>query len=115
MIPKWAIGADVHITSSTLDTRDSQSASISNITSNGDGTAIIKLDSAIAAVLSEKETPGQGVEIFVTTRNIQITSDVEYEPEHDTGGAADTEGGYLQVSSFSLLLAHSHSLTRPHH
>lgn len=37
-----------------------------------DGSSILKLNVAIDAVLSEKETPGMGVEVALLTRNIKI-------------------------------------------
>lgn len=48
---------------------------------------VLKLDTGIKSVLAEKDTPGQGVEIAVTTRNIKIVGD-------DDG---TDNGGYLQV------------------
>jgi hypothetical protein len=69
---RWAANSDVHITSSTLHWRDSQDAIISSIQAMNDGSSILKLNVAIDAVLSEKETPGMGVEVALLTRNIKI-------------------------------------------
>lgn len=71
-ISRWAANSDVHITSSTLHWRDSQDSIITSIQSRNDGSSIIKLNTGIDAVLSEKETPGMGVEVALLTRNIKI-------------------------------------------
>lgn len=66
--------------------RDSQNARVVEVIPK-DGNVVLKLDTGIKSVLSEKDTPGQGVEIAVTTRNIKIVGD-------DDG---TTNGGYMQV------------------
>lgn len=87
-VSNWAANSDLHITSSTMQRQDSQEAVIQSIQSNDDGTtSVIKLETAIAAVLSEKDTPGMGVEVALLTRNIKIESD----------GIDENKNGYLQV------------------
>lgn len=74
----------MHITSSTLDNRDSQNAIIESVRTNADGSATIKLQSGIDAVISERDAPGQGVEVALLTRNIKVEGTEE-------------QGGYFQV------------------
>ena len=78
----------MHITSSTLSNRDSQNSVIESVSTNADGSATIKLKTGIDAVISEKDAPGQGVEVALLSRNIKI--------EGQAGGTVE-QGGYLQV------------------
>jgi len=87
---RWGANSEVHITSSTLSYMDSQMAMIDSITPNT-GTAILKLTAGIDAVLSEKETPGMGVEVAILTRNLKI------EAEYSEGVTTEDQGGYLQI------------------
>lgn len=77
----------MHITSSTIDNEDSQNSVIKSIEAS-DGQATIILDSGIDTVLTEKETPGMGVEVALLSRNIKI--------EGEAGGT-ELQGGYFQV------------------
>ena len=92
---RWAAGADIAITSSTLDWQDSQTATIDSVQpadpAAGNGGTTLKLSSSIADVLSEKETPGMGVEVALLTRNIKI------EGEYIEGVSTEFDGGYLQI------------------
>ncbi len=88
--PRWGVSSDVHITSTTLDYKDSQLAVVDSITS-GAATSTVKLTAGVAAVLSEKETPGMGAEVALLTRNIRI------EGEYIDGVTTESQGGYLQV------------------
>ena len=77
----------MHITSSTIDNKDSQNALIESITSSS-GHATIMLETGIDTVLTEKKTPGMGVEVALLSRNIKI--------EGEAGGTV-LQGGYFQV------------------
>ena len=85
---KWGAQSDVHITSSTINNRDSQNAVIESVTADADGHATVKLETGIETVLSELKTPGMGVEVALLSRNIKI--------EGEAGGTA-LQGGYFQV------------------
>ncbi len=85
---RWGVNANIHITSSTLSNRDSQNGVIQAITRNADGSATLKLKSGIDAVISDTDSPGQGVEVAILSRNIKI--------EGESGGTPE-QGGYLQV------------------
>ena len=50
---------------------------ISSIQANDNGTSVLKLNVGINAVLSEKETPGMGVEVVLLTRNIKIEGEIK--------------------------------------
>lgn len=87
---KWGTNSDIHITSSTLDYRNSQLAEIAGVTTTANA-ATLALSAGIDAVLSENETPGMGVEVALLTRNIKI------EGEYIADVTTDRQGGYLQV------------------
>lgn len=66
---------------------DSQDAVITEVSTTSSGDTSLKLDPAPAAVLSETDTPGMGVEVALLSRNIKIEGD-----------SSDVfNGGYLQV------------------
>ena len=88
VVSKWGAKADVHITSSTLRSEDSQDAVIESVVSNTDGHATVKLETGIETVLDEQKTPGMGVEVVLLSRNIKIQG-------ADDGVAS--QGGYFQV------------------
>ena len=71
---RWGANSDIHITSSTLRWSEGQEAAIASLgpSPSFPGVAKVGLDVAIASVLSEKETPGLGVEVALLTRNIKI-------------------------------------------
>ncbi len=85
---RWGPNAEVHITSSTLSNRDSQNAIIESVVAQADGSATLKLQSGIDAVISEKDEPGQGVEVALVSRNIVIEGESSDNPQL---------GGYFQV------------------
>ena len=87
VISRWGVNADVHVTSSTIDYKDSQNAVIESVSSS-DGHATIMLKAGIDTVLTNRETQGMGVEVALLSRNIKI--------EGESGGSA-LEGGYFQV------------------
>eukprot|EP00577_Skeletonema_sp_RCC1716_P002322 CAMPEP_0113418638 /NCGR_PEP_ID=MMETSP0013_2-20120614/26321_1 /TAXON_ID=2843 ORGANISM="Skeletonema costatum, Strain 1716" /NCGR_SAMPLE_ID=MMETSP0013_2 /ASSEMBLY_ACC=CAM_ASM_000158 /LENGTH=1088 /DNA_ID=CAMNT_0000305903 /DNA_START=295 /DNA_END=3558 /DNA_ORIENTATION=- /assembly_acc=CAM_ASM_000158 len=84
---RWGVNSDVHITSSTLHGEDAQDGRVKSVSQKANGNAVLELENPITPVLSEKETPGYGVEIAVTSRNIKIIGE-------DDG---TYNGGYLQV------------------
>jgi parallel beta-helix repeat protein len=88
ILPKWGPKADVHITSSTISNRDSQSAVIESVIADANGYATVKLKTGIETVLSELKAPGTGVEVLLLSRNIKI--------QGEAGGTA-LQGGYFQV------------------
>jgi len=84
---RWGANSDVHITSTTLKGKDSQNARVVEVSSTSDGNAVLNFAEGIGAALTEKDSPGQGVEVAIMTRNIKIVGE-----DDGTGN-----GGYLQV------------------
>jgi hypothetical protein len=70
-----------------LHGQDAQDGRVNAVSQKSNGNVVLQLADPIIPVLTEEETPGQGVEIAVTTRNIKIVGD-------DDG---TDNGGYLQV------------------
>jgi hypothetical protein len=87
VLTRWEVGTDLHITSSTVSTRDSQTAVIKNITT-ANGLATIKLKTGIDNVLSEANAPGMGVEVALLSRNIKIEGEAN---------STAFQGAYFQV------------------
>ena len=77
----------MHITSSTLRGDDAQDGRVKAISQKDNGNVVLELENPIAAIISEAEAPGYGVEIAVTSRNIKVIGE-------DDG---TDNGGYLQV------------------
>ena len=77
----------MHITSATLRGDDAQDGRVKAISQKENGNVVLELENPIAAIISEAEAPGYGVEIAVTSRNIKVIGE-------DDG---TDNGGYLQV------------------
>lgn len=84
---RWGPKSEVHITSSTIDNKDSQNAIIESVVLDADGHATVMLETGIDTVLTDEDIRGMGVEVALLTRNIKI--------ESEAGTAL--EGGYFQV------------------
>lgn len=84
----WGEGSEVHITSSTMSYGNSQNGVISSVTTRSDGTALVELEDAINAVISEAENADFAVEVALLSRNVRIES-----ANKDDSGS----GGYMQI------------------
>jgi hypothetical protein len=117
-IARWAANSDVHITSSTLNWRDSQDAVIDSIQAKDDGTSILKLNVGIDAVLSEKETPRMGVEVALLTRNIKIEGEIRADlcgsdliKQADYRGTIATSANGLMCQKWTVQTPNAHTRT----
>ncbi len=117
-ISRWAANSDIHITSSTLSWRDSQDTVIDSIEAKDDGTSILKLNVGIDAVLSERETPGMGVEVALLTRNIKIEGEIRTDlcgsdliKQADYRGTIATSANGLVCQKWTVQTPNAHTRT----
>lgn len=117
-VSRWASNSDIHITSSTLNWKDSQDAVINSIESRADGKSVLKLNSGIVPVLSEKETPGFGVEVAMLTRNIKIEGETLVDQcgtdrikQTDYRGNIATTVSGISCQKWTAQTPHTHSKT----
>ena len=91
---------------------------INSIQAKDDGTSIIKLDAGINAVLSEKETPGMGVEVALLTRNIKIEGEIRVDQcgsdlvkQADYRGTIATSSSGLVCQKWTVQTPNAHTRT----
>jgi hypothetical protein len=117
-VSRWGANSDIHITSSTLSWKDSQDATINSIQAKEDGSSILKLNVAIDSMLSEKETPGMGVEVAMLTRNIKIEGETRVDicgtdriKQADYRGTISTTVGGFTCQKWSVQTPFTHTRT----
>ena len=91
---------------------------IDSIQVKDDGTSILKLNVGIDAVLSEKETPGMGVEVALLTRNIKVEGEIRVDlcgsdliKQADYRGTIATSANGLMCQKWTVQTPIAHTRT----